>query len=432
MTEKTHLAQESTVASPASVMARRAWLWVPLLSFARGMVLVALVFVAMEMFKRLGYSNASASFGTALLSLPFVFRQFFRPLVVVLSRRGWWMVGTEVAFCVAMYGVSLSLDFTNGEFPVWAWLSFASVVGAFHDVLSGDFCNTLLGSRKPGRLSVAVSLATLATVLGLGVTLMIAGNMEVLTRDVDDSWGLAFRVLAFVMLLVAVIMSISITSDVESPGRRSFHSAWVGQIVDIRQWWSNPRQWAFAVFIVLVTLHELLVWKGVLMFLGDPGSIGGLSLGPQEVAFAQSTLGAFALLAGFLVGQALVRRYGLRKWWLPMSLLATVPDVLLLLLSYYMPSSLSLVSICLVVENLGCGFGLAGFVLYIRYYGHGRHLPAYGDSCFALFMLSVFLAGVITGFVQDLFGYRRFFILVVVLALLAALSPLLLRLTRKK
>ena len=431
MKKRRHPAGRAVAAGKATAKSCRAWLWVPLLSFARGIVLVALMSVAMVMFKRLGLSNTWASFGTALLSLPFVFRQLFRPIVMVLPGRGWWMVGSQVAFCISMFGVAWSLDPKGGGSAVWVCLSLASLVGAFHDVLSGDFCNSLVGSRKPNRLSEAVSLALLAAGLGVGITLMIAGDMEVLTRDVADSWGLAFRVLAFVMLLVAVLMAISLPHEMKQMEHLSFGEEWDGLVDDVSRWWTNSHQWVFAVFVVAASLHEFFVWKGVLMFLGDPGSIGGLSLGPQEVAFVQSTLGAFALIAGFLIGHAAVRRDGLRRWVLPMILLATVPDALLLYLAYFMPSSLSVVGACLMTESFGCGFGMAGFVSFLRYYGRGRHLPGYGDSCLALLMFSLMVAGVLTGIVQDVFGYRRFFILVVLLSVLAALSPLLLRLTRK-
>ena len=201
MKKRRHPAGRAVAAGKATAKSCRAWLWVPLLSFARGIVLVALMSVAMVMFKRLGVSNTWASFGTALLSLPFVFRQLFHPIVIVLPGRGWWLVGSQVAFCLSMFGVAWSLDPKGDGSAVWVCLSLASLVGAFHDVLSGYFCNSLLGNRKPSRLSEAVSLALLAAGLGLGITLMIAGDMEVLTRDVEDSWGLAFKVLAFVMLL---------------------------------------------------------------------------------------------------------------------------------------------------------------------------------------------------------------------------------------
>lgn len=410
---------------------RRAWLWAALLGFARGMVVVALMSVAMVMLKRLGMSNSWASCGTALLAIPFVLRQLLRPFALALPRQAWWMVAMEGLFAMSMMAVAWLVEPRGGGTAVWYCLAAGALVGALHDVMAADFCNTLWGSRRQGRTSVAIALPILATIIGTGVTFVIAGDMEVLTRDIDESWAMAFKVLAAMMLVVAVAMALSLPKNVECGRQMKFFTAWRRQMKEVGKWWSNPRQWTFAGFIVLFSLHECLVMKGDLLFLVDPGSIGGLSLGPQEVAFARSTVAGMAMLAGCMIGFELSKRKGLRKLAWPMALAITLPDVLLPYLAYAMPSNLAVVTLCLSVESMGCGFGMAGFVRYLRYYGRGRSLPAYGDTCQALVAFSVLLAGVATGFMQDYFGYRRFFLFVVAMALLSIASLWLLRRKRR-
>jgi PAT family beta-lactamase induction signal transducer AmpG len=92
-----------------------------------------------------------------------------------------------------------------------------------------------------------------------------------------------------------------------------------------------------------------------------------------------------------------------------------------------MPSEISMVCLCLSIESFGCGFGMAGFVRFLRYYGPGRSMAAYGDTCLALVALAMLLAGVVTGFIQDYFGYRRFFFFVIIMAIVAIASLWLLR-----
>ena len=406
---------------------RRAWVWVSLLGFARGMVVVSLMSVAMVMLKRVGLSNSWAACGTALLAIPFVCRQLLRPFVLALTRQAWWMVVMEVLFSLSMMAVAWFVEPKGGGTAVWYCLAFSALVGAFHDVMAGDFCNALWGSRKQGRTSVAVALPILATVLGTGVTFVIAGDMEVLTRNIVESWALAFKVLAAMVFAVAVAMALSLPKHMECGRQKGFSAAWKEQMMEMKEWWDYPKQWLFVLFIILFSLHECLVIKGVLLFLVDPGSIGGLSMGPQEVAFAQSTVAGMLMLAGCVMGFELMKKKGLRKWVWPMVLAITVPDVLFLYLAYAMPSELSYVTLCLSVESFGCGFGMAGFVRYLRYYGRGRTLPAYGDSCLAIIAFSALLAGVATGFIQDYFGYRRFFFLVVCMAVVAIASIWLLR-----
>lgn len=406
---------------------RRAWLWASLLGFARGMVVVALMSVAMVMLKRLGMSNSWAACGTALLAIPFVLRQLLRPFALALPRQAWWMVAMEVLFALSMLAVAWFLEPKGGGTAVWYCLAASALIGAFHDVMAGDFCNALWGSRKQGRTSVSVALPILATVLGTGVTFVIAGDMEVLTRDIVESWALAFKVLAAMVFFVAVVMAISLPRHVECGRQMGLSAAWKKQMREVRKWWNFPKQGPFVLFIILFSLHECLIIKGVQLFLVDPGSIGGLSLGPQEVAFALSTVAGMAMLVGCVMGFEVMKKKGLRKWVWPMVMSITVPDAMLLYLAYAMPAELSYVTLCLSVESFGCGFGMAGFVRYLRYYGRGRTLPAYGDSCLAILAFSVLLSGVATGFMQDYFGYRRFFICVVCMAVVAIASLWLLR-----
>ena len=99
--------------------------------------------------------------------------------------------------------------------------------------------------------------------------------------------------------------------------------------------------------------------KGVLMFLVDPGSIGGLLLGPHEVAYAYGTVGGLVMLAGLLLGYQAIRSHGLRLWAWPMVIAAILPDAALLYLAYAMPSDIVTVCLCLAVECFGCGFAMA-------------------------------------------------------------------------
>ena len=391
------------------------------------MAVVALLSVSMVMFKRLGMANSWASCGTALLALPYVCRQLLRPFVTAMPHRGWWMMAMQLLFALAMLGVSLAVSSGGGEgSAIWWWLSIGAFAAAIHDILASDYCNALRGNRKPGRTLVAATLPLLAIVLGLGITLVIAGDMEVLSRDVSYSWSLAFEVLAGMAFVVALATALAKPRHVGGEAM-PLSEVWRAQMKELGRWWRVPGQWVFAAFIVFFTLHECFILKGVLLFLVDPGSIGGLSLGPQEVAFAHSTVGGMAMVAGSVLGFAVMLRDGLRRWVWPMVAALTVPDILLLYLAYFMPSELSLVTACLAVESFGCGFGLAGFVRYLRYYGPRRGLPAYGDSCLALVALSACLSGVVTGFLQDYFGYRRFFLFVVLMAVVAVASLALLR-----
>jgi len=406
--------------------ASRAQLCVALLAFQRGLILVTLMLVVMVMLKRLGMSNSWASCSTAFLILPYVARPVLRPILARLPFHGWCLIVMQVGASVALWFAAGSMEPQGGGVEMWLLLSVAAIVGACHDVLAEDFGMSLYGSRRPGRLLVGVSMLVLSIVIGLGVTLMAAGDMEVMLRNVRQAWQTALKIPAGVMFAVAVLSAMVLPGakhfgSVDSPTKWRFVA---------RRWWSMPRQWVFASFVLLMAFQEVLVAKGLLMFVVDPGSSGGLSLGPHEAAFAYGTSGGFMMLLGLVLGYLSVRRCGLRRWAWPMVASAVLPDAVLLYLAYFMPSDFMVVCLCLAVECFGCGFALAGLVLYLRYYGYGRGNAGYWHSCLALVALSASVAGVVTGFIQDYFGYRMFFLMVIVTGLLAAFSVAMLRLVR--
>ena len=58
--------------------------------------------------------------------------------------------------------------------------------------------------------------------------------------------------------------------------------------------------------------------------------------------------------------------------------------------------------------------------LYYIMYGKDATCPrAHLDACWSLSMLSIILTGLFTGAIQDYLGYRRFFVMVALLAIIS-------------
>ena len=395
---------------------RWAWLWAPALCFGRGLMLVAVLLVAMMMLKRNGMGNAWATFVPAVMLLPFVLRPALRPVVLAIRAWRWLLPLLQALFVMVMLGVASAIE-SSAE-ATFFWLATGAVCGAVHDMVATDLCATWCKGGNRVRVQVCLSCAILAVVLGFGGTLILAGDMEVMSRRLGEAWSLAFQLLAAMMTMVALVCAATLRPDGLWPSM-GVGEAWRLCRAETVHWWHFRRQWLFALCLVLITLHEWMIWWGIPMFLVDPGSTGGLSMGPQEVGYVLGTLGVMILVAGCVAGYAAIGRGGLRRWLWPMVMAASLPDVLLAYLAYAMPTDIWHVFACLGIENFCCGFGMAGILTYIMYYSHGRGMAAHADTYMSLLALTAMVAGAATGFVQDYFGYRRFFILVVVAAMVA-------------
>lgn len=405
-----------------SLSSSRAALLGCLLSFARGLVLVMVLVLPMVMLKRLGQSNSWASLDTALLLLPFVLRGVLRPVAEKWICRWLPLVLLQFLMVVSIWGVSRNIS-TDMGVELWLWLAVFSLAGAVHDIVAAGMTALWCDDwKRQRRIQQCFVFGMLAAVLGMGVSMVLAGDMEVLSRRLDEAWHSAFLFLAAMMAVVEVVVLCILPRSDKNTEPVKWHKAWNDNIHAHVHWWTRKNQWQMALAVILLSLHQWLLWRGTLLFLIDPGSIGGLSLGPQGIGFAQGTIGALALMAGLVLGVGAIKKDGLGHWLWPMVLAMTLPDVILLYLSYEMPSELLTVSGCLLVENLFNGFGMAGILFFLFREIIVGDEEVHADTCMALLALSAMIAGIAAGILVDLLGYRRFFLIVVVASLMAVLT----------
>ena len=104
-----------------------------------------------------------------------------------------------------------------------------------------------------------------------------------------------------------------------------------------------------------------------------------------------------------------------------MALAFFLPQMVYLLLSYALSSSLWMISLCVFVEQFGYGFGLTAYTLYLIYYSRGEYKTSHYALASAIMSLSMMLPGLVSGALQDMMGYRDFFTLSLVFSLLTLL-----------
>ena len=392
--------------------------WIFTLALAKGLIPLVLTGVSVVMFKRLGLSNTWAALDTAVLLLPFMLRSYYQPLLRMVKSLRWWVVFLELLFAAAMMGVAGGVQSKSWAWHSWLWLVLAAVIGGMHSMVADEYFASMLRKRRNWPLLKAGSFSLcLAVVIGAGIVVMIAGDMEVMSRNLGEAWSTAFQVVAgiFVTLAVAQYALLNPMTQYETLQKRK-----EGYV----SFWQSEEKWMVILIMLVFPMHEWMVVRGTSLFMVDVGSIGGLSLGPQEVALVQGTVGAFALMMGSLVALNMMPGRGGKSFFWMMALAVTLPDVLYVYLAYTMTSNLLVISLCIFAEQFLFGLGIPIYLLYIYRWCQERHFMARCDICMALFALSLVLSGMMTGLMQDLLGYRRFFAMVTVLAVLTLLLPL--------
>lgn len=170
-------------------------------------------------------------------------------------------------------------------------------------------------------------------------------------------------------------------------------------------------------YLLFYRLGEAMLVKMISPFMLDAREIGGLGLTTGQVGMVYGTVGILALTLGGITGGIAASRKGLKFWLWPMALTITLPQLVYVLLSTYMPENIIYVFISVAVEQFGYGFGFTAYMLYMIYFSEGEHKTAHFAISTGFMALGMMLPGMIAGWLQELIGYQHFFVFVILCAI---------------
>ncbi len=395
---------------------RNAWSWVPSLYFAEGLPYVLIVTISVIMYKQLGLSNADATLYTGWLYLPWVIKPLWSPFVDLVRTKRWWVLTTQFILGVGFAGIAFGIpttSFVQITLAIFWILAFSS---ATHDIsIDGFYMLGLSDSHQAFFAGIRNTAYRIATIAGQGGLLILIGIMERKTGSSATSWSIAFIVAAAVMILLAFYHSFALPRP-ESVNSNpvtasSLLKGFAGTFITYFQ---KPYIVRALLFILFFRLAEAQLTKICPLFLLDSPADGGLGLTTDQVGFAQGTIGVIGLLAGGILGGAAISRGGLGKWLWPMVIAISVPDIVYVFLSYFPTSNMWIVTACVLIEQFGYGFGFTGYTLYMIYFSRGEQKTSHYAISTGIMALGMMLPGMISGKLQQVMGYRMFFIWIMI------------------
>ncbi|WP_085537035.1 MFS transporter [Massilibacteroides vaginae] len=388
------------------------WYWVPSLYFSEGLPYVAVMTIAVIMYKRMGLGNAEIALYTSWLYLPWVIKPLWSPFVDLAKTKRWWIVTMQSFIAVGFAGIAFFIptDYYLQLTLAFFWLlAFSS---ATHDIAADGFY--MLG-LKEGEQSFFVGIRNtfyrLAMIFGQGVLVAFAGFMENRDGNIPLAWSITFFLLAGMFLAMSLYHKAVLPKPAEdishgelSPGKllRDFWTTFVS-------FFTKNDIGLILFFLLTYRLGEAQLLKLSSPFMLDPVSAGGLGLDTATVGLAYGTLGVAALLAGGILGGVVISRDGFRKWIIPMAIFLNVTDLFYVYLSVVQPESIIFITSCIVLEQLGYGFGFTAYTLFLIKIADGEFKTAHYAIGTGFMALGMMLPGMIAGWLQEMMGYTTFF-----------------------
>lgn len=193
---------------------------------------------------------------------------------------------------------------------------------------------------------------------------------------------------------------------------------------------------AILFFVLFYRFGEAVVGKITPLFLKDSIDKGGLAISNEQLGVLSGLLGVVGIILGGITGGLMVSKIGLRRsfWYLAAAM--HVPNLLYLLLS---TGSLSLAMVdapllgnlsatlggVLFFDQFGYGFGFAGYMVYLMWVAQrGNFVTSHYAIGTGMGALCIATAGVVSGVLQQNFGYTGVFIAVLFLSIPGLLSIL--------
>ncbi|MDR1370759.1 MAG: MFS transporter [Dysgonamonadaceae bacterium] len=406
------------------------WAWISSLYLAEGLPYVAVMSISVIMYKRLGISNSDIALYTSLLYLPWIVKPFWSPFVDLLKTKRWWIVTMQIVLGGGFAGIAFCVPvpfFFQATLAFFWLLAFAS---ATHDIAAdGFYMHGLDTNQQAMFIGIRNTFYRIATVVGQGVLVILAGFLERVSGNIAFAWSITFFTLAGLFIAFGFYHKFILPKP-DSDNRRVSLTAdqILGEFVKTFVSFFRKPQVAAALFFMLTfRFAEAQLLKLINPFLLDSKEVGGLGLSTGEVGFVYGTIGIIGLTVGGIIGGIAVSRGGLKKWLWPMTLSMLLTAVTFVYLSFSQTDNLFVINLCVAVEQFGYGFGFTAYMLYLMYYSEGEHKTAHYAICTGFMALGMMLPGMVAGWLQELLGYNHFFIWVMICSIVPVIAVSLLK-----
>ena len=395
---------------------RNGWNWIPTLYLAEGLPYVAVMTISVIMYKKLGISNTDIALYTSWLYLPWVIKPFWSPFVDLFKTKRWWITAMQLLIGAGFAGVAFTLPVNS--FFAWSLAMFWLVAfsSATHDIAADGFYMLALNEEDQAFfVGIRSTFYRIATIAGQGLLVILAGELEK-QMDINIAWSIAFYVLAGLFLAFFIYHRFILPKPISDKASadttvKNVTQEFFGTFVSF---FRKKHAWVAILFMLLYRLPEAQLVKIINPFLLDPIDKGGLGLSTSEVGIVYGTVGIIGLTIGGIIGGICASKGGLKKWLWPMALSLALPNLVYVLLSFYQPQNIFLVSLAVCIEQFGYGFGFTAYMLYLIYYARGPQATAHYAICTAFMALGMMLPGMIAGWLQEMMGYTGFFIWIMI------------------
>jgi PAT family beta-lactamase induction signal transducer AmpG len=405
------------------------FLWVPTSYLAMGLIYITVSGVANIMFKNLGMDNARAAFWSSLFILPYTIKPLWAPVIELYKTKKFFVLLMQFILVGMVVAIALSLRLPGNSYmvPLLVLLALAGILGATQDIATdGVYVTTLSPAEQAKYLGVQSMCWNAGPILANGVLVRASGMLHKDSGSWNQAWMVVILIIAGLMAAMAIYHIKMLPTGSKAPdapksvteGLKSFGHAFA-------TFFQKKDILLMILFAFFFRFGYGFLEKMAPLFMIDSRENGGLGLTNEVLGDINGIYGTGAFMAGSILGGLFVSKLGLRRTLLILCLCMNVPNAVFVYFSYALPASYPLIATCVTIEKLSWGFGAVGLMIYMmQQVSPGPYRTAHYTFGSALMGLNMMLTGMVSGKVQEMLGYKTFFICVLVAAVPSILVTL--------
>jgi len=384
--------------------------WVPTLYTAEGLPFVVVNVVSVLMYKSLGISDAKIAFFTSLVTIPWALKPLWGPILEMFRTKKDFVLATQF-----LGGISFGLLILTLQLPSyfeWTIIFFGLIAfnSAVHDTAAdGVYINVLNSAEQAKYVGWQGAFYNVGKVLSQGAFVLLAGILEK-QIGIKPAWTIVMGSFGVLLILFSIYHFKFLPTGGKAGNVTSFKEA-SSTFVDVVKTFFQKKYifWGIA-FLVLYRFAEGQAVKIVPLFMRSEVARGGLGLSTEDIGILYGIFPPLAFILGSILAGYFTASRGLRKSLIILCAFFNIPFAVYTYLAIYQPSDFLVISILVVFEYFGYGFGFIGLTLYMmQQIAPGKYKMAHYAFATSLMQLGFMLPSMISGFISDYLGYEHFF-----------------------
>lgn len=400
------------------------WAYIPTAYFMEGVPYAVINILSAVFYTKMGIENDVFIFWTSWLYLPWVLKMFWSPFIEGNKTKRFWVLFTQ--YVLAWIFLFIALSINTSAFFTLSVLGFfiGAFVSATHDIaLDGYYMIALDDKKQSFFVGWRTVFYRFAMIVISGPLVVLAAKLQKLTASESASWVLIFCILSVITAVITTYHKFIFPCPAEDKPA-TVKKGEIPLFADVFKSYLKQENIVYILlFILLYRFGDACLEKVVVPFLlKDTG--GALNIGTEAFGYIKGTLGLLAVILGNIFGGWLLSRYGFKRCIWYFAFILVLPNFFYVYMSYARPS-LAVIGSLLVLENFGNGVSLMAFTVFIMFVSQGKYKTSFYAISTGIMALGMMLPNMISGKLQVMLGYEKFFIAVSIASLITfAVIPL--------